>query len=173
MRIIGIDPGLRKTGWGIIEANGDNICQVANGVCETKTSCKLSLRLKTIFEKLTRIIDAHNPEYAAVENTFVNKDASNTLKLGQARGICMLVPALAGLDVAEYAPNAIKKAVAGVGHATKDQIEYMVKLQFPNVKLNGIDATDALAVAICHASHMRYSMQIESKLNFSSKVNDW
>ena len=105
--------------------------------------------------------------------TFVNKDAVNTLKLGQARGICMLVPALAGLEVEEYAPNAIKKAVVGVGHATKDQIEYMIKLQFPNIKLNGADATDALAVAICHASHMRYSMQLQSKLISVSEENDW
>ena len=164
MRIIGIDPGLRKTGWGIIEANGDNICQIANGTCDTKVSESLAFRLRSIFEKLTTVVKAYNPDHAAVENTFVNKDATNTLKLGQARGICMLVPALSGLAVEEYAPNAIKKAVVGVGHATKDQIEYMIKIQFPNVKLNGADATDALAVAICHASHLRYSMQMQSKL---------
>jgi len=127
MRIIGIDPGLRKTGWGVIEANGDSVCQVANGTCDTKASDSLALRLKTIFEKLTKIVNLYYPDQAAVENTFVNKDAVNTLKLGQARGICMLVPALAGLEVEEYAPNAIKKAVVGVGHATKDQIEYMIK----------------------------------------------
>ena len=173
MRIIGIDPGLRKTGWGVIEANGDSVCQVANGTCDTKASDSLALRLKTIFEKLTKIVDLHYPDQAAVENTFVNKDAVNTLKLGQARGICMLVPALAGLEVEEYAPNAIKKAVVGVGHATKDQVEYMIKLQFPNIKLNGADATDALAVAICHASHMRYSMQLQSKLISVSEENDW
>ena len=173
MRIIGIDPGLRKTGWGVIEANGDSVCQVANGTCDTKASDSLALRLKTIFEKLTKIVNLYYPDQAAVENTFVNKDAVNTLKLGQARGICMLVPALAGLEVEEYAPNAIKKAVVGVGHATKDQVEYMIKLQFPNIKLNGADATDALAVAICHASHMRYSMQLQSKLISVSEENDW
>lgn len=173
MRIIGIDPGLRKTGWGVIEANGDSVCQVANGTCDTKASDSLALRLKTIFEKLTKIVNLYYPDQAAVENTFVNKDAVNTLKLGQARGICMLVPALAGLEVEEYAPNAIKKAVVGVGHATKDQVEYMIKLQFPNIKLNGADATDALAVAICHASHMRYSMQLKSKLISVSEENDW
>jgi len=173
MRIIGIDPGLRKTGWGVIEANGDAVCQVANGTCDTRASDSLALRLKTIFEKLTKIVDLYYPDQAAVENTFVNKDAVNTLKLGQARGICMLVPALAGLEVEEYAPNAIKKAVVGVGHATKDQIEYMIKLQFPNIKLNGADATDALAVAICHASHMRYSMRLQSKLISVSEENDW
>ena len=173
MRIIGIDPGLRKTGWGVIEANGDAVCQVANGTCDTKASDSLAFRLKTIFENLTKIVDLYYPDQAAVENTFVNKDAVNTLKLGQARGICMLVPALAGLEVEEYAPNAIKKAVVGVGHATKDQIEYMIKLQFPYIKLNGADATDALAVAICHASHMRYSMQLQSKLISVSEENDW
>ena len=110
MRIIGIDPGLRKTGWGIIEANGDNICQIANGTCDTKVSESLAFRLRSIFEKLTKVVKAYSPDHAAVENTFVNKDATNTLKLGQARGICMLVPALSGLAVEEYAPNAIKKA---------------------------------------------------------------
>ncbi len=173
MRIIGIDPGLRKTGWGIIEANGDEIRQIANGICETRASDNLAFRLKTIFEKLTKVVDLHSPEEAAVENTFVNKDATNTLKLGQARGICMVVPAIAGLVVKEYAPNAVKKAVVGIGHATKDQIEYMINLQFPNIKLTGVDATDALAVAICHASHVRYSMQMQSKLMSVSKANDW
>tara|TARA_B100000029_G_scaffold503451_1_gene580377 strand:+ start:473 stop:1033 length:561 start_codon:yes stop_codon:yes gene_type:complete len=173
MRIIGIDPGLRKTGWGIIEANGDRICSIANGVCETNAKESLYLRLKVIFEELTKVVGQHKPDQAAVENTFVNKDASNTLKLGQARGVCMLVPALAGLKVDEYAPNAIKKAVAGIGHATKDQIKYMVKLQFPNTRLNGADATDALAVAICHASHIRYSVQIQRKLISESSANDW
>ncbi len=173
MRIIGIDPGLRNTGWGIIDADGDNICEVANGICDTRASDSLSLRLKTIFEKLTKVVELHGPDEAAVENTFVNKDATNTLKLGQARGICMLVPALAGLSVKEYAPNAIKKAVVGVGHATKDQIKYMVKLQFPKTTLNGVDATDALAVAICHATSRRYSVQVQSKLIPRSKPNDW
>ena len=172
MRIIGIDPGLRKTGWGIIEANGDDICQIANGICETKASDDLAYRLKTIFEKLTKVVNLHYPDQAAVEKTFVNKDAANTLKLGQARGICMVVPALAGLTVKEYAPNAIKKAVVGIGHATKDQIEYMINLQFPNTKLYGADATDALAIAICHASHVRYSMQMQSRLTSVSEAND-
>ena len=177
MRVIGIDPGLRKTGWGIIEVDGDNIYQIANGTCDTKVSESLAFRLRVIFEELTKVVKAHSPDHAAVENTFVNKDATSTLKLGQARGICMLVPALSGLRVEEYAPNAVKKAVVGVGHATKDQVEYMIKIQFPNTVLNGPDATDALAVAICHASHLRYSMQMQmqmqGKLLATSQANDW
>ena len=169
MRVIGIDPGLRKTGWGIIEADGDKIYQVANGICETKASEILSSRLRKIFVELEQVVSSYNPDHAAVESTFVNKDALNTLKLGQARGICLLVPALVGLEVEEYAPNAIKKAVVGVGHATKDQIEYMVKLQFPNVELCGADSTDALAVAICHASHLRHSMQMKRNWDRVSK----
>ena len=133
----------------------------------------LAFRLRVIFEELTKVVKAHSPDHAAVENTFVNKDATSTLKLGQARGICMLVPALSGLRVEEYAPNAVKKAVVGVGHATKDQVEYMIKIQFPNTVLNGPDATDALAVAICHASHLRYSMQMQGKLLPASQANDW
>ncbi len=164
MRIIGIDPGLRNTGWGIIETKGDKICEVANGVSKTKTSDPLALRLRSIFEKLSMVLATYKPDQAAIENTFVNKDASNTLKLGQARGVCMLAPALAGLIVEEYAPNAIKKAVVGVGHASKDQIKYMVKLQFPKIELKSVDSTDALAVAICHANNLRNSMKMQKKL---------
>ena len=104
--------------------------------------------------------------FLSPENTFVNKDASNTLKLGQARGVCMLVPALAGIAVEEYAPNAIKKAVVGVGHASKQQIEYMVKLQLPKIQLKSIDSTDAIAVAICHANHIRNSMKMQKKMQY-------
>ena len=167
MRIIGIDPGLRNTGWGIIETKGDKILEVANGICDTKTSDDLSLRLRSIYEKLSMVLTKYKPDQAAIESTFVNKDASNTLKLGQARGVCMLVPALAGLIVEEYAPNAVKKAVVGVGHASKDQIKYMVKLQFPKIRLKSIDSTDALAVAICHANHLRNSMKMQKKLQYN------
>ena len=166
MRIIGIDPGLRNTGWGVIETKGDTICEVANGICETQTTDNLSLRLKSIFENLSMVLTEFRPDEAAVENTFVNKDASNTLKLGQARGVCMLVPALAGIAVEEYAPNAIKKAVVGVGHASKQQIEYMVKLQLPKIQLKSIDSTDAIAVAICHANHIRNSMKMQKKMQY-------
>ena len=110
------------------------------------------------------VLTTFKPDQAAVESTFVNKDASNTLKLGQARGVCMLVPALAGLRVEEYAPNAIKKAVVGVGHASKEQIKYMVKLHFPKIQLESVDSTDALAVAICHSNHLRNSMKMHKKM---------
>ena len=166
MRIIGIDPGLRNTGWGIIDTKGDNIFEVANGICETNSSDNLAVRLRCIFEKLSNVLTKYKPDEAAVENTFVNKDASNTLKLGQARGVCMLVPALAGIAVEEYAPNAIKKAVVGVGHASKQQIEYMVKLQLPKIQLKSIDSTDAIAVAICHANHLRNSMKMQKKMQY-------
>ena len=168
MRIIGIDPGLRNTGWGIIETKGDKILEVANGICATKTSDNLALRLRSIFENLSIVLTKFKPDQAAVESTFVNKDASNTLKLGQARGVCMLVPALAGLNVEEYAPNAIKKAVVGVGHASKEQIKYMVKLHFPKIQLRSVDSTDALAVAICHSNHLRNSMKMHKKLQNSA-----
>ena len=168
MRIIGIDPGLRNTGWGVIETKGDKIVEVANGICATKTSDNLAFRLRSIFENLSMVLTTFKPDQAAVESTFVNKDASNTLKLGQARGVCMLVLALAGLRVEEYAPNAIKKAVVGVGHASKEQIKYMVKLHFPKIQLRSVDSTDALAVAICHSNHLRNSMKMHKKMQNSA-----
>ena len=170
MRIIGIDPGLRRTGWGVIDVHGDTMCQVACGVCDTRASDILSERLKSIFLNLTDVLEKHRPGHAAVENTFVNKDATNTLKLGQARGICMLAPALRGLAVQEYAPNAVKKAVVGVGHATKDQVEYMVKLQLQDFKTVGSDSTDALAIAICYAGHMRNSFSIRGSFTSNREL---
>ena len=164
MRIIGIDPGLRKTGWGIIEANGDSICQIANGTCDTKVSESLAFRLRSIFEKLTKVVKAYSPAHAAVENTFVNKDAAGTLKLGQARAMSLLVPAKAGISVAEYAPNTVKKIVVGVGHAAKEQVEHMVKLQMPGTIINGSDASDALGIAICHAHHVRFEGNLEKAI---------
>ena len=156
MRVIGIDPGLRKTGWGVVDVDGGRLRHVANGTCTSKGS-ELSERLLSLHVQLTEVLVQHKPDTAAVEHTFVNKDAVGTLKLGQARGIALLVPAQAGLDVAEYAPNAVKKVVVGVGHADKAQVEHMVNLQFPGVKTNGPDATDALAIALCHAHHAQFS----------------
>ncbi|MDA5093990.1 crossover junction endodeoxyribonuclease RuvC [Aliiroseovarius sp. KMU-50] len=152
MRVIGIDPGLRNLGWGVIDTDGAKMRHVANGICHS-TGTELGVRLLSLFEQLTDVFTTHAPDTAAVEHTFVNKDAVGTLKLGQARGIAMLVPARAGLEVGEYAPNAVKKAVVGVGHADKKQVEHMVKMQLPGVKLAGPDASDALAIAICHAFH--------------------
>ena len=152
MRVIGIDPGLRNLGWGVIDVAGSRISHVANGVCVSKGSC-LSSRLLSLHTQLTEIVARFGPETAAVEQTFVNKDGAATLKLGQARGIAMLVPAQAGLPVGEYAPNKVKKTVVGVGHADKGQVLHMVRMQLPGADVQGPDAADALAIAICHAHH--------------------
>ena len=163
MRVIGIDPGLRRTGWGVVDVEGTRIRHVANGVCISE-GVELAARLNSLHLALTAVIRTHRPETAAVEQTFVNKDAAGTLKLGQARGIALLVPAQAGLAVAEYAPNAVKKVVVGVGHAAKAQVEHMVRLQLPGVELAGPDATDALAIALCHAHHARFRGRLEAAL---------
>lgn len=163
MRVIGIDPGLRRTGWGIVDAEGSLIRHVANGVCES-TGDDLATRLLSLHVALTAVLRAWAPETAAVEQTFVNKDAAGTLKLGQARAIALLVPAQAGLPVAEYAPNAVKKIVVGVGHAEKAQVAHMVRLQLPGVALAGPDATDALAIALCHLHHARFRSRLAAAL---------
>lgn len=154
MRVLGIDPGLRNLGWGVIDAEGAHLHHVANGICHSAGD-DLALRLLSLYRQLTEVLRAHAPDEAAVEQTFVNKDAVATLKLGQARGIALLVPAQAGLAVGEYAPNAVKKAVVGVGHADKVQVQHMVRLQLPGVVIVGADAADALAIAICHAHHLQ------------------
>lgn len=154
MKVIGIDPGLRNLGWGVISVDGPRLKHLGNGILHS-SGPDLAARLATLFTQLTEVVARFAPDLAAVEQTFVNKDAVATLKLGQARGIALLVPALAGLEVGEYAPNAVKKAVVGVGHADKAQIQHMVKFQLPGVDLAGADAADALAVAICHAHHMQ------------------
>lgn len=153
IRIIGIDPGLRRTGWGIVETLGNSLRFVASGTITSDAKYDLASRLCQLHEGLTGIVHGHKPDEAAVEQTFVNKDAVATLKLGQARGIALLVPALAGLPVAEYAPNAVKKAVIGVGHGEKKQIHMMVKVLMPKATFDTDDAADALAIAICHTHH--------------------
>lgn len=153
IRIIGIDPGLRRTGWGVVESLGNSLRFVDAGTVRPDEKADLASRLCQIHDGLAAIIHQFMPHEAAVEHTFVNKDATATLKLGQARGIAMLVPALAGLRVAEYAPNAVKKSVIGVGHGDKKQIQMMVKVLMPKAVFNSDDAADALAIAICHAHH--------------------
>ncbi|MCC5991396.1 MAG: crossover junction endodeoxyribonuclease RuvC [Rhodobacteraceae bacterium] len=153
MRVIGIDPGLRNLGWGIIEAEGSRLRHIGNGVCHSDPGGTLAARLLELHSQLTEVIRQYRPNMAAVEQTFVNKDAVATLKLGSARGIALLVPAQAGLQVGEYAPNAVKKAVVGVGKAAKEQVDHMVRMQLPGVQIAGPDAADALAIAICHAFH--------------------
>ncbi|WP_370252062.1 crossover junction endodeoxyribonuclease RuvC [Nioella sp.] len=152
MRIIGIDPGLRNMGWGVIDSHGSRLSHVANGTCHS-TGQDLAARLLSLHRQLSEVLARYAPDQAAVEQTFVNRDAVATLKLGQARAIALLVPAEAGLPVAEYAPNAVKKTVVGVGHAHKNQVEHMVKMQLPGAKPSSADAADALAIALCHAFH--------------------
>ena len=153
VRIIGIDPGLRNTGWGVIEADGTRLSYVADGSVHSDADAPLASRLLQIHTQLAEILQRYAPDEAAIEETFVNKDARATLKLGQARGAAMLAPALAGITVAEYAPNVVKKSVVGAGHAEKDQVKHMVKVLLPRAELNTADSTDALAIAICHAHH--------------------
>ncbi len=153
IRIIGIDPGLRNMGWGIIEAVGSRLVFVACGVVRSDAALTLSDRLRQLHEGLAQIIHAHMPAEAAVEETFVNRDPQSALKLGQARGVALVVPALAGLPVAEYAANLVKKTVVGAGHAEKQQIAAMIRILLPRAEAKSADAADALAVAICHAQH--------------------
>jgi crossover junction endodeoxyribonuclease RuvC len=153
IRILGIDPGLRRTGWGVIETKGNALTFVASGTVTAPIEGDLAPRLAALFAGLTAVVEGLGADEAAVEQTFVNGNASATLKLGQARGIALLVPARAGLPVAEYAPNAIKKAVVGAGHAEKAQIRAMVRVLLPRATFDSDDAADALAVAICHAHH--------------------
>jgi crossover junction endodeoxyribonuclease RuvC len=153
LRIIGIDPGLRKTGWGVIVQEGSRLSFVACGSVEPDPKLELGQRLAKLHEGLQSVFQSYLPDEAAVEETFVNKDARATLKLGQARGIAMLVPAQAGLSIGEYAPNVVKKTVVGSGHAEKHQIRMMVKVLLPKAEFRTDDAADALAVAITHAQN--------------------
>jgi len=155
IRILGIDPGLRRTGWGVIAIAGSRLSFLACGSLATDENAALAARLLAIHDGLRAIVKAHAPDEAAVEATFVNKDASATLKLGQARGIAMLVPAMAGLPVAEYAPNLVKKTIVGAGHGQKAQVRMMVSVLLPRAAPRSEDAADALAIAVCHAHHRR------------------
>lgn len=150
-RIIGLDPGLRNTGWGIIQIAGNRLQHLANGTVRSRQTDPLAQRLQQLYAGLDEIISDWTPDCAAAETTFVNKNPEATLKLGQARGVVLLAPANHGLAVAEYAPNQVKKTVVGVGHADKRQIHAMVSHLLPGCNIDSTDAADALAVAICHA----------------------
>jgi crossover junction endodeoxyribonuclease RuvC len=152
--ILGIDPGLRRTGWGVVLCRANRLSFAGAGTVATDSSAALADRLMQLHDGLLTVLEMHRPDEAAVETTFVNRDAAATLKLGQARGIALLVPAKAGISVAEYAPNAIKKAVTGAGHGDKRQVQMMVRTLLPKADWDSEHAADALAVAICHA-HMR------------------
>ena len=149
MRLLGLDPGLRKTGWGVIELNGTQLSHVANGTVTSDNKLSLAERLLQLHHGIDEIVCGFDPDEAAVEQTFVNKDPAGTLKLGQARAISLLVPCQRDVPVFEYAPNKVKKSVVGVGHAGKDQVQMMVKMLLPTCEITGPDAADALAVAIC------------------------
>ena len=153
IRIIGIDPGLRNVGWGVIAVAGSRLTYVACGSIKTRADLSLAERLAHIHRGLTALIEAERPDEAAVEETFVNRDPQSALKLGQARGIALAAPALLGLPVAEYAANVVKKTIVGVGHAEKEQVAMMVKMLLPACQIASPDAADALAVAITHAQH--------------------
>jgi crossover junction endodeoxyribonuclease RuvC len=153
IRIIGIDPGLRRTGWGVIETEGNRLVYIACGAVEPRDNLPLASRLLAIHEGLAAVLGDYRPAEAAVEQTFVNKDGAATLKLGQARGVALLAPAMFGISVAEYAPNQVKKTVVGAGHAEKNQILVMLKILLPKAEPPSADAADALAIAITHAHH--------------------
>ena len=153
MRLLGVDPGLRFTGWGVVDMDGNRLRHVANGVVKSGSG-ELAQRLVRLHHGLQDVISEHQPDSAAVEETFVNRDGQATLKLGQARGIALLVPALAGIPVAEYAANSVKKSVVGYGLADKNQIGHMIGVLLPGALVESPDAADALAIAICHAHHM-------------------
>jgi crossover junction endodeoxyribonuclease RuvC len=158
-RILGLDPGLRTTGWGIIESTGQQLLYVAHGVVHSRTTDDLGTRVAQLYEGLVAVIARYQPQEAALEETFVNKNPTSTLKLGMARGVVLLAPAAAGLCVGEYAANRVKKAVVGVGHADKAQVAMMVQLLLKGCGVVEADAADALAVAICHA-HYRTIKQL-------------
>ena len=160
IRLMGIDPGLRFTGWGVIEAEGNRLRHVADGVLATDNTHAVPARLKFIHDELTALFLLYSPQEAAVEETYVNRNGAATLKLGYARGVALLAPALAGISVAEYGAMEVKRAVVGTGAATKDQVEMMVRRLLPAATLKRADAADALAVAICHAHHRQTRQRI-------------
>jgi crossover junction endodeoxyribonuclease RuvC len=153
VRLLGLDPGLQHTGWGVVECAGTHLRHLGDGVVSTETGQDLAVRLAALHRALRALIEAWRPDEAAVEHTYVNRNPGAALKLGQARGVALLAPALAGIPVAEYQAMEVKRAVVGTGHAEKVQVEAMVRLLLPGAAIRRADAADALAVAICHAHH--------------------
>ena len=151
IRILGLDPGLSAMGWGVIEMTGTRLSHIAHGVIATKPSLGLGVRLMTLHRELSGVIQSHAPNAIAVEQAFVARDPQAALKLGHARAVALLAAAEAGLEIAEYAPNHIKKCVVGAGHAGKEQVQFMVKRLLPTCGVTQADAADALAAAIAHA----------------------
>lgn len=163
VRIIGIDPGLRRCGWGVIETSGNRLAFVACGTLTPKVSATLPERLAELFEGIGRLVREFGPDEAAVEETFVNQGARSALQLGQARGVVLMTPASMGVPVAEYAANLVKKSVVGAGHAEKQQVQAMIKIILPQADFGtSADAADALAIAICHAHHRSHRRLLAS-----------
>ena len=160
LKILGLDPGLGTTGWGLIQADGNRLAHIVNGQIKTNTSAPLPQRLASLAEQLEAVITEHRPDGAGVEEVFVNANPQSTLKLGQARGVAIMIAARAGIDVGEYAARLVKKAVVGTGGAEKAQVHAMVARLLPGAKIAGPDAADALAVAITHAHHLATSRRI-------------
>jgi crossover junction endodeoxyribonuclease RuvC len=154
LTILGLDPGLGTTGWGLIRAEGNRLAHIANGELKTSASAPLPERLASLAQQLEVLLSEHHPDAAAVEEVFVNKNPQSTLKLGQARGVALMIAARSGIAVGEYAPSLVKKAVVGVGSAEKPQVHAMVARLLPGAKIAGPDAADALAIAITHAHHL-------------------
>ena len=153
VRLLGIDPGLRFTGWGLIEAEGNRLRHIADGVIPTDAEQSVPERLRVLHDALAALLAVHRPAEAAIEQTYVNRNGAATLKLGYARGVALLAPALAGIPIAEYGAMAVKLAVVGTGGAAKEQVQMMVRRLLPGAAIRRADAADALAVAICHAHH--------------------
>ena len=164
MRILGLDPGLGTTGWGLIEAEGNRLVHIANGQMKTDSSAPLPKRLAHLADQLDAVIAEQRPDAAAAEEVFVNKNPQSTLKLGQARGVVLMCAARAGIEVGEYSPTLVKKAVVGTGGAEKAQVHAMVSRLLPGVKIAGPDAADALAVAITHAHHLASARATQHRL---------
>ena len=164
MRLIGLDPGLRNTGWGVIDVHANRLVYVADGTVSPNPKQDLAGRLRDLHEGLAQVLTDFDPDEAAVEETFVNKNPSTTLRLGEARGVVVLAPALAGLPVAEYSANRIKKSVVGAGHAAKEQVQMMVGRILPGFVFSSPDAADALAVAICHAHFAETGQRLRGAL---------
>ena len=161
MQVIGIDPGLNYTGWGVVSSAGPNISYLGSGVCKTSPKDELSVRLVSILKQLREVLNSFDLQSAAIEKTFVKNDPSAALKLGQARAAAMISLGERNLSVAEYSPNYIKKVVSGRGHATKEDIQRMISIQFPRVQLHRSDESDAIAIALCHL----HSSKLKETLN--------
>lgn len=170
VRLLGIDPGLRFTGWGIVEVDGNRLRHIADGVIATDSTTTVPDRLKVLHKDLEELLKYYAPTESAVEETYVNRNGAATLKLGYARGVALLVPALYGIVVAEYGAKMVKKSVVGTGSATKEQVEMMVRRLLPGAMIKRADASDALAVAICHAHHRATQGHIKSRISRLSGV---